>query len=117
MKAGDKVYIICNNKWRWEGGRTCTVSKSGKIFFEIEEVGVEYKFCVDPKNEEYGNRSLFAKGKRKGESINDYSWYPSEKYYKELLEKRNRLRFVEKNVRLLTDEEIYDIYKKIIERK
>lgn len=117
MKVGDKVYIICNNKWRWEGGKTCTVSKAGRIFFEVEEISSEYKFCVDPNNNDYSNLSLFAKGKRKGEQCNDFYWFPSEEYYLKMKENQSRCYFVRQNLSLLTDEEIFEIYHKIKGRK
>lgn len=90
MKAGDKVYIICTDKRVWESGKTCTVSKAGRIYFEVEEINSWYKFCVDSKNEDYGNWSLWAKGKNKGERINDFRWYPSEECYLEIKKRKEQ---------------------------
>lgn len=113
MKVGDKVYIICNDRRKWERGKTCTVSKAGRLFFEVEEISSEYKFCVDPKNKDYSNWSLFAKGKRKGEQSNYFYWFPSEEYYLKMKENQSRRYFVRQNLSLLTDEEIFEIYHKI----
>lgn len=117
MKVGDKVYIICYDKRTWENDKTCTISKVGKMYFEVDEVGPWYRFHVNPNNEHYGNWSMWAKGNMKGERSNDFQWYPSEEYYLKIQENTHRRWFVRENISLLTNEEIFEIYHKIKGRK
>lgn len=117
MKVGDKVYIVCTDRRTWENNKTCTISKIGRTYFEVDEVGSWYRFCVDPKNEHYGNWCMWARGKNKGEQSNDFYWYPSEEYYLKMKEDSSRRYFVRQNLSLLTDEEILEIYHKIKGRK
>lgn len=116
MKVGDKVYVICNDRRTWENNKICTISKVGKMYFELDEVGPWYKFCVDSSNVNYGNYSVWARGGRKGDKSADFQWYPSEEHFTKINEDASRRFFVSENLSLLTNEEIFDLYQLIKER-
>lgn len=118
MKVGDKVYITCDDHRQWKTGKICTVSKSGNKYFETVETGPWYKFVIDPAMEHCKNRSIEAKGSRRGEESGQFSWYPSKEAYDKMKWTSQCYHYVINNIgALATDDEIIDLYNILKERE
>lgn len=102
IKTGNTVYVDSLNGWALRSGNA-TIEKVGRKYFYLKEC---YGVKVDM-------HTLFG-------SYTDYGnvckIYPSKEAFEKAEDMKHKRRFVEKNIRFLTDEEIGEVYNTIIQR-